>query len=243
MPWAAFVLQQQGGVGREGKGICTLATAGCRRFESVPPRVTPIVCFLFVGGAVTQHPKVNAALPGQAPADVLGLHGLLACERGRHEGAVGGQGDAVALQPRLQPLLQKLPLQAQVQRPQGQRQEVQPETHQDAGVAIPAGRRAALGGRDALPGVPGSAGVHPGPFAPTGAPTHLYPSTVQPTQLASSSVFQKLRANCNGNTAAELGLRRGPTSPAETCPGRGAGGGAETHPRPGPTHTASPQAV
>lgn len=91
-------------------------------------------------------------LPPQ-PHRVLGLPCLLACELGRHDGAVGSQGDAVALQPRPESLLQQLPLPAQVQRAQGQQQEVQPEVHEDAGVPVPADRgREARGGRAPLAG-------------------------------------------------------------------------------------------
>lgn len=65
--------------------------------------------------AIIENPKFNAPLPQHVPHDISGLYSLLACELGRHDGAVGTQGDAVALQPCSEPLLQQLPLQAQVQ--------------------------------------------------------------------------------------------------------------------------------
>lgn len=198
--------------------------------------------FCLWGGVVTQRPKVNAALPPHAPADVWGLHGLLACECGRREGAVGGQGDAVALQPRSQPLLQKLPLQAQVQRPQGPQQEVQPETHQDTGVAVPAGGRDALGGRDTLPGPLGSRAARGCTQAPS--PPRSPRRTCTPAPCSPRSWPPALSSKSSVRTATERRSRVGAAAWAHVPRGdlsrRGAAGGAETHPRPGPTHTASP---
>jgi hypothetical protein len=77
----------------------------------------------------------------------LGLHLPLTHELSRHDGAVGSQGDTMLAQPCPDALLQEVLLQVQAQWPEGSKQEVQPETHKDTGVAVPIGTTRGRWGR------------------------------------------------------------------------------------------------